>query len=81
MNTGELLNALRGRLPRQELYYLESQGLIHAEKQRIGRTNRREWPEEIIPLLERYWSFRGEGFTPKVAWEKATQSGHNSREN
>lgn len=80
MNTGELLNALHNRLPRQELYYLESQDFIRAEKHLIGKTYRREWPEDIIPLLEDYCGFRAEGFTPRVAWRKVTQSGQNSKE-
>jgi len=81
MNTGELLNALRVPLSRQELYYLESQGLLHADKHRVGRTNRRQWPEDVIPLLERYWNFREQDFTPRVAWEKAMQSERNGKEN
>ncbi len=80
MNTGELLNALCVRLPRQELYYLESQGLLHSKKHTVGRTDKRDWPEEAIPLLERYWVFREEGFTPKVAWEKATRQGRQDKE-
>lgn len=80
MNTGELLSALCVQFPRQELYYLESQGMIHPRKRRIGRTNRREWPDEIVPLLERYWTFREEGFPPRVAWEKASQSNSDVKE-
>ena len=81
MNTGELLNALGAKLPRQELYYLEAQGFIRAKKHRIGKTYRREWPEEVIPRLERYWSFREQGFTPRVAWEKAMQIDRSGKEN
>jgi len=75
MNTGQLLTKLKVPLPRQELYYLESQGLLHPEKYRVGKTKRREWPEDIVPLLERYWAYREQGFPPRVAWEKAVQTG------
>ena len=73
MDTGELLTKLCVPLPRQELYYLEFQGFVHPEKRRAGKTWRRQWPEDIIPLLEPYWNFRQQGFPPRVAWEKATQ--------
>jgi len=74
MDTGQLLSALTMSFPRQELYYLESQGLLRPIKHRIGKTYKRDWPSEIIPMLERYWQFRQQGFPPRVAWEKAEQA-------
>ena len=80
MDTGELLTKLCVPLPRQELYYLEFQGFLRPEKRRVGKTWRREWPEESIPLLERYWGFKEQGFPPRVAWEKASEQSPDTEE-
>jgi len=71
MDTGELVSALGVSFPRQELYYLESQGFLRPQKRRVGKTLKRDWPAEIIPTLRVYWELREQGFPPRVAWEKA----------
>ena len=71
MNTRELLRRVGGGLRRRDLYYLESQGFITPVRYRAGNVWRRDWPEDMIPVLKTYIVLKKEGFKVSVAWERA----------
>ena len=75
MNTRELLRRVGGGLRRRDLYYLESQGFITPLRYRAGNVWRRDWLENLIPVLKTYIALKREGFKVSVAWERARRGG------
>lgn len=75
MITRELLRRVGGGLLRRDLYYLESQHLIVPKKYRAGNVWHRDWPEDIIPKLQKYITLKKEGYRVSVAWERAQMKG------
>ena len=70
MKLSEILSAIPG-INRDFVYYLESKGYISPNRISKDRVDRRVYKEEDLNMVRRIWKYYRDGFSPKVAYQKA----------
>jgi len=75
MRIGELIARIDKRIPREFIYYLESKGYINPDKvvAPSGKILRHEYSEDDVFKTKLIWKYYQEGFSPRVAYIKASE--------
>lgn len=77
MDTSEVLKIIEG-LSKRELYYWEEIRLISPKRIKRGKVEFREYSEKDLEKIQMIYKYVKQGFTPKVAAQKANEENQKS---
>jgi len=78
MKTSELLEKID--IPRHKLYYLEQKGFIAPKRLPMGDLEAREYSQADFEKVKTTWKYLQQGFTHKVAYQKALEEIHQNKQ-